>query len=124
LNLILFLNEAWQVDWGGYLELWNASGTECVTRIAPTFNRCVLFLCDEHSYHGYSVIQCPEGITRKSFYLYFFTEVTEKLFYHDTVFSHLASSNPSRRYAVFAKEFFKNQIKRALYYSGLNRLLK
>lgn len=124
LNLILFLNQTWEQDWGGYLELWNASGTQCVTRIAPAFNRCVLFVCNDISYHGYSQIRCPDDITRKSFYLYFFTEPIGKLLYHDTVFSHGATNTTARKYQVLAKEFVKNQVKRALYYSGFNRLLK
>ena len=47
----------------------------CAKQILPVFNRCVIFNTDEDSYHGLpDPIQCPEGMTRKSIALYYFTE--------------------------------------------------
>jgi hypothetical protein len=124
LNLIIFLNENWEKEWGGYLEFWNATGTECIAKIEPKFNRCVLFICSNISYHGYSQIRCPALVTRKSFYLYFFSNPEKKLFFHDTVFATSPRDNIYHKYRVKVKEFLKNNIKRFLYYSGLNKLLK
>jgi hypothetical protein len=124
LNFIIFLNKNWQKEWGGYLEFWNSSGTECVASIEPRFNRCVLFISNNISYHGYSAIQCPVSVTRKSFYLYFFTKPEKRLLFHDTVFTPAPNDSLIRKYRIKAKELFKNTIKRILYYSGLNKFLK
>ena len=48
-----------------------------VQKIAPIFNRCVVFNTDEDSYHGLpDPILCPDDMTRKSIALYYFTEET------------------------------------------------
>jgi hypothetical protein len=124
LNLIIFLNRSWQKEWGGYLEFWNSSCTKCVASIEPKFNRCVLFICNNISYHGYSQIKCPVSVTRKSFYLYFFSKPEKRLLFHDTVFTPAPNDKFIRKYKVKAKELIKNTIKRILYYSGFNKFLK
>lgn len=52
LNLLLYLNAGWQPQWGGDLELWDASMQRCASRIAPLANRCVIFSTTSTSYHG------------------------------------------------------------------------
>ncbi|HSC86651.1 MAG TPA: 2OG-Fe(II) oxygenase [Polyangiaceae bacterium] len=74
LNLLLFLNEGWQDEWGGRLELWNADVTKCAHSFQPIFNRMVLFETSDISYHGVTPIKCPPAIARRSFALYFYTE--------------------------------------------------
>ena len=77
-NLIVYLNEGWQPEWGGDLEFWNADMTACVAKVAPVVNRAVVFNTDETSFHGYpDPIKCPPGVTRKSLALYYFTEETD-----------------------------------------------
>lgn len=74
-NLLIYLNEDWQPEYGGDLELWERDMSRCTTKIAPLFNRAVIFNTDADSYHGFpEPIQCPEGVTRKSIALYYFTE--------------------------------------------------
>ena len=74
-NLIIYLNDGWQPEWGGDLELWSADMTRCVTKIGPVINRAVVFNTDETSFHGYpDPIRCPPHVTRKSLALYYFTE--------------------------------------------------
>ncbi len=74
-NLILYLNECWQEAWGGNLELWDAEMTRCVVRIAPHFNRLVLFEVHDQAYHGHpDPLACPPGYCRRSIALYFLTE--------------------------------------------------
>lgn len=124
LNLIIFLNKDWEKEWGGYLEFWNSNGTECAAAIKPQFNRCVLFISNTISYHGYSQIKCPGLVTRKSFYFYFFSQPEKKILFHDTVFTTPPNDDMYHKYRVKIKEIFKNNIKRFLYYSGLNKLLK
>lgn len=124
LNLIIFLNENWEEDWGGYLQFSDHTGTKVVQSIEPKFNRAVIFICNSVSYHGYNRIQCPESVTRKSFYLYFFSDAPKNLIFHDTVFTPTAQDSFSRKVRIVTKEFIKNTLKRILYYSGLNRFLK
>ena len=124
INLLIFLNKTWEKEWCGYLEFWDASHTKCITSVEPRFNRCVIFICNNISYHGYSNIKCPEYVTRKSFYLYFFSKPEKKLLYHDTVFTTAGNHKFIYKYRIIVKEFFKNSIKRILYYSGLNKFLK
>ena len=43
-------------------------------KVAPLFNRCVIFSTTAYSYHGHpDPLLCPEGTTRKSMALYYFT---------------------------------------------------
>lgn len=74
-NLLVYLNEGWQPDYKGDLELWSRDMKNCVQKISPVYNRCVVFNTDEDSFHGLpEPINCPEGMTRKSIALYYFTE--------------------------------------------------
>jgi hypothetical protein len=74
LNLLLYLNEDWPEEYGGHLELWNKELTECVTRLLPVFNRCVIFNTGARTYHGHpDPVLCPPGRTRKSLALYYFS---------------------------------------------------
>ena len=74
LNLLVYLNPDWQEAWGGHLELWDSRVQRCVRRIAPVFNRAVLFRTDEQSFHGFpDRIRCPDRVSRKSLALYYFT---------------------------------------------------
>jgi hypothetical protein len=78
LNLIVYLNPDWQDDWGGLLELHSdpRSPEDRITRIAPLFNRGVVFETTEWSWHGFERIAVPPArsdITRRSIALYFYT---------------------------------------------------
>lgn len=90
LNLLLYLNPAWEESWGGQLELWTSDGTTKVKSIAPTFNRAVIFDTSNRSYHGHPhPLACPEGESRKSIALYYYTTgypYQEDLAPHSTLF--------------------------------------
>jgi hypothetical protein len=74
LNLLLYLNRGWQEEWGGHLELWNRNMTECRKRILPIFGRCVIFSTTDFTNHGHpDPLDCPEGETRKSLALYYYS---------------------------------------------------
>jgi Rps23 Pro-64 3,4-dihydroxylase Tpa1-like proline 4-hydroxylase len=74
LNLLLYLNDDWQDEYGGDLELWNRDMTQSVQRIPPIFNRCVIFNTTDFSYHGHpEPLTCPPGRTRKSLALYYYS---------------------------------------------------
>ena len=74
LNVLIYLNSEWDEAWGGHLELWEADGKACAKKIAPTFNRAVIFDTSSHSYHGHPhPLNCPEGQSRRSLALYYYT---------------------------------------------------
>lgn len=74
-NLLIYLNKDWQDSYGGQLELWSPDLTRMVRRVAPVFNRCVIFNTNADSFHGHpDPLACPPGMSRKSIALYYFTE--------------------------------------------------
>jgi hypothetical protein len=90
LNLLLYLNKDWHEEYGGNLELWNRNMSKCEARVLPVFNRVMIFGTTDFTYHGHpDPLNCPEGMTRKSMALYYFSngrpadEVTGQ---HSTIF--------------------------------------
>jgi len=74
LNLLIYLNRDWREEYGGHLELWNAAMTQCEVRVLPVFNRAVIFSTTDRSFHGHpDPLACPEGMTRKSMALYYYS---------------------------------------------------
>jgi hypothetical protein len=74
LNLLIYLNKAWQESWGGALELWDRAGQRCVRSVLPVFNRTVLFDTSNFSYHGHPhPLACPPDRSRKSVALYYYS---------------------------------------------------
>lgn len=75
LNLLLFLNRDWPESYRGWLEFWDRDVGRCVQRIAPLFNRAVIFRTSDVSFHGVPQgVVCPAGQTRKSLALYYFRD--------------------------------------------------
>jgi Rps23 Pro-64 3,4-dihydroxylase Tpa1-like proline 4-hydroxylase len=90
LNLLLYLNKDWREEYGGHLQLWNREVTRCEQKVSPLFNRMMVFGTTDYTYHGHpDPLACPEGMTRKSLALYYFSngrpaeEVTGE---HSTLF--------------------------------------
>ena len=90
LNLLLYLNKNWKDEYGGELELWDRDMTAKQAGVLPLFNRVMVFGTTDFTYHGHpEALRCPEGMTRKSMALYYFSngrpaeEVTGE---HSTVF--------------------------------------
>ena len=73
LNVLLYFNKDWKDSYNGHLELWDEQMRECQVKIAPIFNRCVIFNTTSTSYHGHPIpLSCPENRTRKSIALYYY----------------------------------------------------
>ncbi|MGI9294132.1 MAG: 2OG-Fe(II) oxygenase [Pseudomonadales bacterium] len=73
-NALVYLNKDWHDDYEGHLELWDKKVSRCVKRIRPTAARCVIFNTDADSFHGHPrELKCPEGVTRKSIALYYYS---------------------------------------------------
>jgi len=68
LNMLIYMNKDWKDTYGGDLEIWNADMSKCEKKVPPLFNRAVIFETSEISYHGYSKINVPAGMARKSIY--------------------------------------------------------
>ena len=74
LNLLIYLNETWNDEWKGQLELWDKTMSECRARVSPVWNRCVVFSTDADTWHGHpDELQTPVGVTRQSIALYYYT---------------------------------------------------
>lgn len=84
LNLIVYLTEDWNYDWGGSLEFWSHDHLrnkpkEKNVLINNVFNRAVLFDTTQNSWHGFpKQLTCPDGIYRKSLAVYYLTDPSEK----------------------------------------------
>jgi len=78
LNLLIYLNQEWELAWGGGIELHSDPRDwehDQVKTFNCVFNRGVIFETNEHSWHGFPRIRLPEGkrpLSRKcnSVYLY------------------------------------------------------
>jgi hypothetical protein len=78
MNLIVYLNERWDDAWGGQLELWDRRMQRMEVKVAPLFNRCVIFNTDADSYHGHpEPLAAPDGVARRSIALYYYTASQE-----------------------------------------------
>ncbi|MGJ8681872.1 2OG-Fe(II) oxygenase [Paraglaciecola sp.] len=80
-NILLYLNENWKKEYGGELKLRNGlkKGSKPVL-IEPIFNRAVIMLTRDYTFHGYDKINFPEGQYRRSIaaYGYSVQEPTEE----------------------------------------------
>lgn len=77
LNVIIYMNKKWHDEYEGHLELWHLTDNDKIMleRIAPQFNRCVIFETNEISFHGHpKPLKTPEGVNRKSIATYYYTE--------------------------------------------------
>lgn len=113
INLLIFLNKDWKEQYGGMIEMWNANVSKLEQAYLPGYNRCVIFETNEISYHGYGKITVPEGITRKSFYGYFYTDLRDGAAkYHDTIFKARPEEGLAKKIKTDVKETIKNNVKR------------
>ena len=72
LNIILYLTKDWDDKWNGNTELWNKDVSECRARCNIRFNRAIVFVTNNLSWHGLpDKILCPEGLYRKSLAYYY-----------------------------------------------------
>jgi len=75
INAILYLNSGWKEGWGGEFGLYNSTGEKLIKKIAPIFNRLVIFDTHDKSFHGLpDPLNFPKGQNRKSIILYYYTK--------------------------------------------------
>jgi hypothetical protein len=74
LNLLIYLNPGWEESWGGEFGVYDNQGQQCLKKVAPLFNRCVVFDSHDYSFHGLpNPINFPEDKPRRSIILYYYT---------------------------------------------------
>lgn len=80
LNLIIYLPEEWDENWGGHFGMWSHDngifGPDKLEReVEIKFNRAVLFDTTHNSWHGLSrAVDTPNGEIRKSLAIYYLCE--------------------------------------------------
>jgi 2-oxoglutarate-Fe(II)-dependent oxygenase superfamily protein len=105
LNVLIYLNDVWDPEWGGNLEIWDKSVTTRVKSIEPVLNRCVIFNTDADSYHGHpDPLACPETHSRRSIALYYYTaskSIYDEIPNHSTMSRARPSDSREVKSAVF-----------------------
>jgi len=75
-NAFLFFNRDWDEEWGGHQELWDRNVTRCHARIAPLFNRFIIFTPHDFSYHGHpEPLNVPGHRSRRSLAMYYYSPI-------------------------------------------------
>lgn len=73
-NLLIYLNENWEEEWGGQLELHRNCD---IRKITPWGGRAVLFETNGESWHGHpEPLKCPQNRSRRSLALYYYKKST------------------------------------------------
>ncbi len=76
-NAILYLNREWHPEWGGEFGIYDRKGEKCIKKVAPLFNRLVVFDSHDFSFHGLpDPIAFPADTPRKSIILYYYTHAS------------------------------------------------
>lgn len=74
LNVLVYMNRNWKDEYAGHLELWDMENKKQMEKVAPEFNRMVMFETTENSFHGHPVpLNTPPDISRKSLAVYYYT---------------------------------------------------
>ena len=75
INLLLYLNENWEKDWGGTLQVWKKDMSEMVAEYQPYAGKAIIFNTTDDALHGHpNPLNSPDGKNRYSFALYYFTK--------------------------------------------------
>jgi hypothetical protein len=75
INLLVYLNENWDENWGGSLQLWDKDVKNLIQDIQPLLNRAVIFNTGLDTYHGHPhQLNTPNGVSRNSLALYYYTK--------------------------------------------------
>lgn len=77
INLLVYLNPEWNDEYNGHLYMCDKDTMTAKYKIAPLFNRCVIFNTTNRSLHGHPFpLKTPEGIHRHSIAIYYYTKNT------------------------------------------------
>ena len=73
LNLLLYMNSNYKEEYNGHLELWSKDMSKCEKKIAPLFNRAVIFRTTDDAYHGH-LSKWNADYDRLSIAMYYYTD--------------------------------------------------
>lgn len=108
INVLLYLNKEWDEAWGGHLELWDTEMKRAQHKIAPLFNRMVVFNTTDFANHGHpDPLQCPDERQRRSIALYYYSNgrpASEVAGSHTTIFKR----RPGERIPMTLNELGEN----------------
>ncbi len=75
LNLLLYINSNYKEEYNGHLELWCKDMKKCEKKIAPIFNRAVIFRTTDDANHGHpEPWNAPDDYDRFSIAMYYYTD--------------------------------------------------
>jgi hypothetical protein len=74
LNILIYLSKDWEPSWGGEL-LVKLDPADEPRAIEPRFNRAVVMLTSDTTFHGYRKTSMPPGCTRKSLATYAYQSI-------------------------------------------------
>ena len=118
-NLLIYLNDDWQPEWNGNLELWNRSMTERRVAAAPSMATAVVFNTDLDSFHGVpDPVACPPDRSRRSIAMYYYTAAPEGLAAvpkRTTTFKNRPASTDRIDWKVGARHLMQDLMPPALY---------
>jgi hypothetical protein len=83
INVLVYLNDGWSEADGGCLELWHKGADQPAHVVIPEYGKCVVFLTDDRSVHGFST-PIREGRWRRSIALYYYTSQEAPAYSGDT----------------------------------------
>ncbi len=74
LNLLIYLNDDWEEEYGGALELWDRRMKAARQRVLPVLGRAVIFNTARDTFHGHpDPLLCPPDRSRRSIATYYYT---------------------------------------------------
>lgn len=72
-SFIIYLNQAWEDNFGGHLEFRDTDNNKILHKISPKFNRAVIWKHHHLGFHGFpDPIVCPQSLSRNTFRLFFY----------------------------------------------------
>jgi len=75
MNALLYFNPDWQPEWGAEFGIFDETGSKCIKKVAPLFNRLVVFDTHDKSWHGLpDPVNFPNDNPRRSLLLYYYTK--------------------------------------------------
>jgi Rps23 Pro-64 3,4-dihydroxylase Tpa1-like proline 4-hydroxylase len=73
-NLLVYLNQNWEKEWGGHLELWKSDLSGAFNVIDLKYNRAVLFNIEDAPHGHPDPLACPQGESRRSLAFYYYSK--------------------------------------------------
>ena len=118
-NLLIYLNDDWQPEWNGNLELWSRDMKERRVTAAPKMGSAVIFNTDLDSFHGVpDPVACPPDRSRRSIAMYYYTAAKDGLAavpLRTTTFRNRPASPDKTDWRVGARHLMQDLMPPALY---------